>query len=196
MLWQLFLKGGVAMYLLLAVSVWGLYLVIYKFLYLKLEHGKITHTLAKAKSHFSKHGKEETLDHLHTQKGLLNHLFYDALKSWDVKEVASHELLKLERNLNILSTIITAAPMIGLFGTVMGLIRIFGVVSGGTMGDPSLLAGGISEVLIATVAGLIIAIVFMFPYQLLAHRTDVFILDTQHALNDFLDFCHAKEGVK
>ena len=197
MLLHILFKGGIAMYLLFACSIWGVYLVVYRFLYLMGNQARIPAATAKVKSYLHRSGREQTIDHLSSQKGIVNRLLHDALKNDSAKrgelhepitEITHHELLLLEKNLSIISTIVTAAPMLGLFGTVLGLIRIFNVVAGGTFGDPSLLAGGIAEALLATVTGLTVAIGLMFPYQILAHNTDSFILDMQHAMNEVLEY--------
>ncbi len=71
----------------------------------------------------------------------------------------------LERYLNTLGTIASVSPFLGLLGTVLGIIDVFGVISGAGVGSPTLLAGGIAKALITTAAGLMVAI----P-ALMAHR--------------------------
>lgn len=76
----------------------------------------------------------------------------------------------IERGAVILSTIITAAPLMGILGTVTGIIQSFnllGALDTGAVTDPSVVAGGISEALITTAFGLIVAVVSLFPYAYL-----------------------------
>ncbi|WP_432800161.1 MotA/TolQ/ExbB proton channel family protein [Poriferisphaera sp. WC338] len=73
---------------------------------------------------------------------------------------------RLERFMPTLSTIITAAPMLGILGTVLGIIESFEVLSlNGTAADPSELSYGIAEALITTAAGLIVSLISLFPYN-------------------------------
>ena len=85
------------------------------------------------------------------------------------------EIQRLEKNLDIPALTANLAPLLGLLGTVTGIMDTFGVLSGQGAKDPSLLAGGIAEALITTVAGLIIAIVSMLIHHHLTKMVDGFI---------------------
>jgi biopolymer transport protein ExbB len=88
---------------------------------------------------------------------------------------------QLERNLNTLGTIASAAPLLGLLGTVVGMIEIFGSQSpaGGT--NPELLAHGISVALYNTAFGLIIAIPSLMFHRYFRGRVDAYVLDLEQA---------------
>ncbi len=75
-----------------------------------------------------------------------------------VSEVGGQEAAGLERFQRILSTVAHIAPLLGLLGTVSGMIKAFSAISKHSIGDPALVAGGISEALITTAAGLVVAI--------------------------------------
>lgn len=75
-----------------------------------------------------------------------------------VEEAGRQEVVHLERYLNLLGTIASISPLLGLLGTVFGMIDLFSVITSGGVGNPALLAGGISEALITTAAGLVVAI--------------------------------------
>jgi biopolymer transport protein ExbB len=79
---------------------------------------------------------------------------------------------ELERFRNSLGTIAGIAPLLGLLGTVTGIIRSFNAIQAGGMGDPRALSGGIAEALIATVAGLCVAIPSLIAYRYLRGRVD------------------------
>lgn len=80
---------------------------------------------------------------------------------------------RLERFLPILSTIITAAPMLGILGTVLGIISSFEVLGDqSTTRDPSLVGQGIAEALITTAAGLVVALITLLPYNLIRAQVD------------------------
>lgn len=82
-----------------------------------------------------------------------------------IEETGRHVVHELERYLNSLGTIASIAPLLGLLGTVIGMIKVFSVITTEGVGNPAVLAGGISEALITTAAGLSVAI----P-SLMAHR--------------------------
>ncbi len=78
---------------------------------------------------------------------------------------ASEELKRYERGLVVLDTVITLAPLLGLLGTVTGMIHAFGLLGGQELGSPMAITGGIAEALIATAFGLGIAITALIPFN-------------------------------
>lgn len=87
-----------------------------------------------------------------------------------MREAAFGELPKMEKYLSTIAVIGSILPMLGLLGTVVGMIGTFTVISVQGTGDPSAMAGGISKALITTEAGLITAIPFMFLHNHLSNR--------------------------
>lgn len=75
-----------------------------------------------------------------------------------IEDTGRHVIHRMERYLNTLGTIALIGPLLGLFGTVIGLIRMFMEVMAGGIGDPAKMAGGIGEALICTASGLTVAI--------------------------------------
>lgn len=108
--------------------------------------------------------------------GLANRRHDRAIIKESIEEVGRHVAHDLERFLGALGTIATASPLLGLLGTVLGMIRIFSVVSTEGVGDPGLLAGGIAEALITTVTGLFIAIPSLILYRFFRSRVDDLII--------------------
>lgn len=82
------------------------------------------------------------------------------------------ELHRLKRCLPTLDTIITMAPLLGLLGTVTGMISAFGIVSEAGLGQPQAITGGVAEALIATATGLCIAILTLVPYNYFRARAE------------------------
>lgn len=82
-----------------------------------------------------------------------------------MQATAQTELSQARRYLPILDTIITLAPLLGLLGTITGMISAFGVVSEAGLGQPHAITGGVAEALIATATGLLIAIATLIPYN-------------------------------
>jgi biopolymer transport protein ExbB len=89
-----------------------------------------------------------------------------------MQAAAQAELRQLRRYLPVLDTIITLAPLLGLLGTITGMISAFGIVSEAGLGQPHAITGGIAEALIATATGLLVAIVTLIPYNYLRARVD------------------------
>jgi len=84
-----------------------------------------------------------------------------------VQRAAGRELQRYNRGLSLLDTAITVAPLLGLLGTVTGMIRSFSILGGAELGAPSAITGGIAEALIATAFGLGVAILALLPFNFL-----------------------------
>lgn len=85
---------------------------------------------------------------------------------------SNQELKRFNQGLSTLDTIITLAPLLGLLGTVTGMIRAFGLMGNNELEAPAVITGGISEALIATAFGLFIAIVALIPFNYLNARME------------------------
>ena len=93
-----------------------------------------------------------------------------------IQEAAGRVIHDLERYLNALGTIAGIAPLLGLLGTVLGMIEIFSSFMGSGMANAALLASGISKALITTAAGLIVAIPALFFHRYLQRRVDELVV--------------------
>jgi biopolymer transport protein ExbB len=89
-----------------------------------------------------------------------------------MEAAAQAELAQMKRGLPILDTIITLAPLLGLLGTVTGMIGAFGVMAESGINQPHAITGGVAEALIATAAGLVVAIVALVPYNAFTARVE------------------------
>jgi biopolymer transport protein ExbB len=96
------------------------------------------------------------------------------------KELLIREVPRLERGLTTLAVLAAAAPMLGLLGTISGLVAMFQVITEMGVNDPKLLAGGIGEALISTEAGLLIAIPALLGHNYLANRVDDLVADGEY----------------
>lgn len=104
-----------------------------------------------------------------------------------VSEVLEHEENAIGQWINYLNVVATVAPMIGLLGTVSGMIGAFQTISTGGMGRPELLAGDIGEALITTAVGLVIGIPAMIAYFILRTRLDNRMMTTAQEAGRILD---------
>lgn len=87
-------------------------------------------------------------------------------------QAANRELSRFSRGLSVLDTVITLAPLLGLLGTVTGLIHSFGLLGDQELEAPTALTGGIAQALIATAFGLVIAVTALVPYNYLNARLE------------------------
>jgi biopolymer transport protein ExbB len=93
-----------------------------------------------------------------------------------IEEAASHVVHELERYLNTLGTVAAITPLLGLLGTVIGMIKVFTAIRLEGTGNAAVLAGGISEALITTAAGLTVAIPSLFFYRFFQRRVDELVI--------------------
>jgi len=96
-------------------------------------------------------------------------------------QAANLELQRFNRGISVLDTIVTLAPLEGLFGTVTGMIHAFGLLGASELGAPAAITGGIAEALIATAFGLLIAMVALIPFNYLNARLEQARLEIENA---------------
>jgi len=119
--------------------------------------------------------------------GLANrHKPRDIIKE-SIEDAGRHAVHELERYLSPLGTIASISPLLGLLGTVFGMIKVFAAISTAGVGSPGALAGGISEALITTAAGLSIAIPAMIAYRWLRARVDGLVIQMEKETIKFLE---------
>ena len=93
-----------------------------------------------------------------------------------IEEVAGHVVHEMERYLNTLGTVAAVTPLLGLLGTVIGMIKVFTAIKLEGTGNAAVLAGGISEALITTAAGLSVAIPSLFFFRFFQRRVDELVI--------------------
>jgi biopolymer transport protein ExbB len=96
-----------------------------------------------------------------------------------LEDTGRHVVHELERFLNTLGTIAGVSPLLGLLGTVTGIIKAFNAINAGGAGDPRMLSGGIAEALVATAAGLCVAIPALIAYRYLRGRVDRIVVEME-----------------
>ncbi len=116
-----------------------------------------------------------------------------------MENASLYEIPKLEKNLNFLSTIAQVSPLIGLLGTVIGMIECFEVVKVGAAAvgtlNPSDLAGGISKALNSTAAGLCVAIPTYLAYNYFVHRVNTCVLEMERGSTELLEILSERSYV-
>lgn len=176
---ELFFKGGVMMWPLLLTSIVALTVVIERLVFMiserqrrnpdavadilaKVEHGQLQAAMASGK--LAKDFVARTLVYALEHR---EHSFANALLL-----ASNQELKRFSRGISTLDTIITMAPLLGLLGTVTGMISAFGILGKGQLDSPTVITGGIAEALIATAFGLFIAIMALIPFNYLNSRLE------------------------
>ena len=96
-----------------------------------------------------------------------------------IQDTGRHVVHEMERFLNPLGTIAAISPLLGLLGTVIGMVKVFTAITTHGVGNPTMLAGGISEALITTAAGLSVAIPALIGYRYLRRRIETLVVEME-----------------
>jgi biopolymer transport protein ExbB len=112
-----------------------------------------------------------------------------------IEEAASQVIHEMERFLNTLGTIASVSPLLGLLGTVFGMIEVFNQIVLQGSGNPGALAGGISVALITTAAGLCVAIPAMLSHRFFLRRVDTLVVTMEQEAVKLVDALHSERRV-
>ena len=104
-----------------------------------------------------------------------------------LQETGRQEATRLTRRLGVLETVAAVTPLLGLLGTVLGMIRVFATISAAGLGNPETLSSGISEAMVTTAAGLIIGIPALVIHNWLSGRADRIIFGLEYSSSKVLD---------
>lgn len=124
--------------------------------------------------------------------GLLNRNHSKEVMKESIEEVGRQVVHDLERYLNTLGTIASISPLLGLLGTVIGMIKVFSVIVTAGVGDPAVLAGGISEALITTAAGLSVAIPTLMFHRYFMGSVDKLVLGMEEQALKLVEVIHGE----
>ncbi len=109
-----------------------------------------------------------------------------------IEESGRQVVLELERFLNTLGTIASITPLLGLLGTVIGMIKVFTAITAQGVGNPTVLAGGISEALITTAAGLSVAIPSLMFYRYFRGRVEMLVIRMEEEALKLVEVIHGE----
>jgi Biopolymer transport proteins len=112
-----------------------------------------------------------------------------------IEHEASQVVHELERFLNPLGTIAVITPLLGLLGTVIGMIKVFAQIQLAGVGDPGVLAGGISEALITPAAGLTIAIPALIFHRFFIRRVDEMVVNMEQEAMKLVEVVHGDRDI-
>jgi biopolymer transport protein ExbB len=122
--------------------------------------------------------------------GLISRNHSREITKESIEDIGRHVTLSLERNLNTLGTIAAISPLLGLLGTVFGMIEVFAVITTEGVGNPETLAGGISVALITTATGLIVAIPSVIFYRYFRGKINSLVVDMEQEAMKLIEILH------
>jgi biopolymer transport protein ExbB len=126
--------------------------------------------------------------------GLANrHRSRDIIKE-SIEDTGRHVVHELDRFIGALGTIASLSPLMGLLGTVLGMIRTFNAITTDGIGNPAALAGGIAEALITTAAGLTVAIPALIAYKYLRGRVEALVVQMEKEAIKLVQAMEAQGG--
>jgi biopolymer transport protein ExbB len=124
--------------------------------------------------------------------GLVNRMHPREVMKEAIEEEGRQVVHELERYLNTLGTIAAIAPLLGLLGTVIGMIKVFTAITTAGVGNPGVLAGGISEALLTTAAGLCVAIPALIFHRYLSGRVDMLVISMEAEALKMVEVMHGE----
>ncbi len=123
--------------------------------------------------------------------GITNHRRGREVMKESIEEVANHVVHELERYLNTLGTVAAITPLLGLLGTVIGMIKVFAAIKLEGTGNAAVLAGGISQALITTAAGLTVAIPSLFFHRFFQRQVDELVVNMEQEALKLVEVMHS-----
>jgi biopolymer transport protein ExbB len=187
---DLILKGGVFMYPILFCSIVALAVFLERLWVLRRKHIIPDDFVARIEDLLKEKKLSEAISLCQNDLSSIAKIFLAGLKNaekgmWLIKEAiedrGSREAAILEKNTGILSTIANLTPLLGLLGTVSGMIKTFNAISVQGIGNPAPLAGGIAEALITTATGLCIAIPTLVCHRFLKDKAGTLIFEMEES---------------
>ena len=206
-MWGFFIKGGPIMWLIALCSVFAFAVFMERIYHLLTAEIDTTKFMEEISNKVKSNRAMEAVDMCNTTKGPIARILKSGIMKYDksreeikesIQDAAIHEVPLLERNLGVMATIAHITPLLGLLGTVVGMLKAFRVIEGKAMSmvpvNPGDLAGGIWEALITTVAGLSIAIPTYVAYNYLVSRVDSFVLDMEKSATELVNVLSEHKG--
>ena len=189
-------KGGPVLWILVAISAYVIALIIERLLYFKRISVDERKLYARIKVAVEKGHLDEALaicdQNLSPfaalmRTGIENRDYPRTIQKEMLEDSAAQEAPRLEKNLVTIGTIANISPLIGLLGTVTGTMKSLGVLGKfGAISDPSILAGGLSEALINTVSGIVVAVVAFIFHNFLVAKANNYLLRLEGQVNSLI----------
>ena len=126
--------------------------------------------------------------------GLINRNQDRGVMKDSIEDTGRHVVHELERYLDTLGTVAAISPLLGLLGTVIGMVKVFTAITTQGVGNPAVLAGGIAEALITTAAGLTVAIPALIGYRYYRNRVDTLVVDMEKEAIKLVEALHRRQS--
>jgi biopolymer transport protein ExbB len=126
--------------------------------------------------------------------GLLNRNASREIMKESIEDTGRHVVHELERYINTLGTIAAISPLLGLLGTVIGMIEVFSTITTAGVGNPAALAGGISQALITTAAGMVVAIPSLMAYRYFRGKVDMLVIRMEQQALRMVEVLHGQRS--
>lgn len=181
-----FIKGGPVMYPLLACSIIALTVIIERaFFWVREDRFRNRNLLDKVMDLCREGDWEAVREAVGGSKDYVIRILVSGILHREfsmtkaMETAATDEIQRMRRYLGVLDTMVTVAPLLGIFGTVIGIITSFELLGSGGIEHPELVTGGIAQALITTASGLGIAIFTLFPYNYFNNRAESAAVDIE-----------------
>jgi len=204
-MWELMQKGGPIMWPILLCSVIAFAIVIERLIRLRAEQINTKSFMEQISKSLKRNKVMEALELCDRTGGPIANILKAGILKHDrprheiresIEDASIHEVPRLERNLPVLATVAHVSPLLGLLGTVTGMVAAFQVIESKASAlnpvNPGDLASGIWEALLTTVFGLCVAIPTYVAYNYLVSRVDGFVLDMERSATDLLNILGEK----
>lgn len=189
---ELITKGGMLMWPLLACSAISVTIVLERIIFWLITHGCRNQNLINQIFSLTEAGEfEKAADQAKDTRCSICRILTAGLthRRYGLEEclesAAATEIAKMKRGLSVLDTIITLAPLLGILGTVSGIITSFDLLGEMDIQDPKAVTGGIAQALITTAAGLSVAIVTLIPYNAFVRKVEKFTHSAEKTCTHF-----------
>lgn len=202
---ELYLRGGVFMWPILALLVLGLAISLERLWTLSRASVKTRKFLGQIRDALKTGGVNQALELCEKTRGPVAAIFHAGLLRADrgldqvekaIVNAGSIEMAFLERGLVWLATVVSVAPMLGFLGTVWGMVTAFDAIAKANDISPTIVADGISQALLTTVFGLIVAIIMQAAHNFFVSRIDRLVIDMEESSVDFIDALVEMEKTK
>jgi len=196
------IKGGVFIYPIIICSIISLTIFIEKIWSLKRNRVIPVTFLDNIERLLKKEDIAEALKLCGENSSSISRIFSAGIKNYGkrreiikerIEEVGRREAVVLGRYVEALATIASVSTLLGLLGTIAGMIKIFSVISLQSVVNPSTLAGGISEALYTTAAGLTVAIPTLIFYRYLSSKSNSLIVEMEECSSQMVELVKEKE---
>ena len=184
------MKGGWMMLPLLVVSVLAVAIILERLYNLRAGRMVPGHLVPAIETDVRRGDLEQALQRAESDgsplavvlaSGLRNSGLAREIIKESIEETGRHVVADMGRYLTLLGTIAAVSPLLGLLGTVIGMIKVFAVITARGVGDPTVLSGGISEALLTTAVGLAIAIPSLAMHRYFNAKLDRLVVDMEQS---------------